>query len=119
MRPLELRSDSSDSDAPGRVRWRSVLVIAQIAMSLVLLVGAGLFLKSWQQMLAIDPGFGRDPAAILSVMMAATRSNPDEAVQRAILKASPLPRAVPADLFQRNLELRFRPLDRDIARRRR
>jgi colicin import membrane protein len=35
----------------------------------------------------------------------------DDAVQRAILKASPLPRAVPADLFQRNLELRFRPLD--------
>ena len=35
----------------------------------------------------------------------------DDAVQRAILKASPLPKAVPADLFQRNLELRFRPLD--------
>jgi colicin import membrane protein len=35
----------------------------------------------------------------------------DDAVQRAILKASPLPRPVPADLFQRNLELRFRPLD--------
>jgi colicin import membrane protein len=35
----------------------------------------------------------------------------DEAVQRAILKASPLPKPVPADLFQRNLELRFRPLD--------
>jgi len=35
----------------------------------------------------------------------------DDAVQRAILKASPLPRAVPAELFQRNLELRFRPLD--------
>lgn len=35
----------------------------------------------------------------------------DEAVQRAILKSSPLPRPVPADLFQRNLELRFRPLD--------
>ena len=35
----------------------------------------------------------------------------DEAVQRAILKASPLPKPVPADMFQRNLELRFRPLD--------
>ena len=35
----------------------------------------------------------------------------DEAVQRAILKASPLPKPVPADLFQRKLELRFRPLD--------
>jgi colicin import membrane protein len=35
----------------------------------------------------------------------------DDAVQRAILKASPLPKPVPADLFQRNLELHFRPLD--------
>jgi colicin import membrane protein len=35
----------------------------------------------------------------------------DDAVQRAILKASPLPKAVPAEIFQRNLELRFRPLD--------
>lgn len=35
----------------------------------------------------------------------------DDAVQRAILKSSPLPKPVPADLFQRNLELRFRPLD--------
>jgi colicin import membrane protein len=35
----------------------------------------------------------------------------DDAVQRAILKASPLPKPVPADLFQRNLDLRFRPLD--------
>jgi colicin import membrane protein len=35
----------------------------------------------------------------------------DDAVQRAILKSSPLPKPVPADLFQRSLELRFRPLD--------
>jgi colicin import membrane protein len=35
----------------------------------------------------------------------------DDAVQRGILKSSPLPKPVPADLFQRNLELRFRPLD--------
>jgi colicin import membrane protein len=35
----------------------------------------------------------------------------DDAVQRAILKSSPLPKPVPADLFQRSLELHFRPLD--------
>jgi colicin import membrane protein len=35
----------------------------------------------------------------------------DEAVQRAIIKASPLPRPDPADLFRRNLTLKFRPLD--------
>lgn len=35
----------------------------------------------------------------------------DEAVERAILKASPLPKPDRPDLFQRNLELKFRPLD--------
>lgn len=35
----------------------------------------------------------------------------DEAVERAILKASPLPRPDKPELFQRNLELKFRPLD--------
>jgi type IV secretory pathway VirB10-like protein len=35
----------------------------------------------------------------------------DEAVQRAIIKSSPLPRPETPDLFVRNLNLRFRPLD--------
>jgi colicin import membrane protein len=35
----------------------------------------------------------------------------DEAVQRAILKSSPLPRPERAELFQRTLTLKFRPVD--------
>jgi predicted permease len=77
-----LTSGSRGSEAPGPLRWRNALVIAQVAMSLVLLVGAGLFLRSWQQMLSVDPGFGRAPASVLSVMMAAARLTPDEAVLR-------------------------------------
>jgi colicin import membrane protein len=36
----------------------------------------------------------------------------DEAVQRAVIKSSPLPKPESADLFQRSLTLRFRPLDK-------
>jgi colicin import membrane protein len=36
----------------------------------------------------------------------------DEAVERAILGASPLPKPEPQSLFQRRLELRFRPQDK-------
>ena len=50
-----LTTGARGSDAPGPLRWRNVMVVAQIAMSLVLLAGAGLFLRSWQQMLAVDP----------------------------------------------------------------
>jgi colicin import membrane protein len=35
----------------------------------------------------------------------------DEAVERAILKSSPLPKAERPEQFQRNLEIKFRPLD--------
>ena len=49
-----LKAGSRGSDAPGPLRWRNVLVVAQIAMSLVLLVGAGLFLQE----LAADAGRG-------------------------------------------------------------
>jgi predicted permease len=77
-----LKAGSRGSDAPGPLRLRNVLVVAQIAMSLVLLVGAGLFLRSWQQMLAVDPGFGRAPTSIVGLWMPVTPSTPDDAVQR-------------------------------------
>ena len=77
-----LKTGSRGSDAPGPRTWRHALLVAQIAMSLVLLVGAGLFLRSWQQMLAVDPGFGRAPTTILSLWIGGARSTPDAAVQR-------------------------------------
>ena len=33
-------------------------MVAQLTISLVLLVGTGLFLRSFQQVQSVDPGFG-------------------------------------------------------------
>jgi predicted permease len=77
-----LKTGSRGSEAPGSLRWRNVLVVAQIAISLVLLVGAGFFLRSWQQTLAVDPGFGRAPTSILNVILPVARLTPDAAIQR-------------------------------------
>jgi len=41
----------------GKSRLRSLLIAAQVAMSFVLLVGAGLFLRTYQQVASLDPGF--------------------------------------------------------------
>ena len=43
--------------ATGRGRLRSALVIAELALTVVLLVAAGLLLRSYANVLAVDPGF--------------------------------------------------------------
>src|SRR5688572_23541026 len=50
-----LKSDTAGGGRPGHQRWRNALVIAQVTVSLVLLVGAGLFLRSFQRVLRVDP----------------------------------------------------------------
>jgi len=51
------------SPGTGRRRLRNVLVVAEVAVSLVLLVSAGLMIKSLYRVLAADPGF--DPRGVL------------------------------------------------------
>ncbi|MFL6333876.1 MAG: ABC transporter permease [Pyrinomonadaceae bacterium] len=51
-----------------RNRLRSALVVAEVALTLVLLVGAGLLLKSFSRLLAVDPGL--DPRGVLTLDVA-------------------------------------------------
>jgi predicted permease len=44
------------------------LIVAQVAVALVLLVGAGLLMRSFQRALSVDPGF--DPAQLLTARVA-------------------------------------------------
>jgi predicted permease len=80
---LELKDRSSQpSGTHRRVTARNALVVAQIALSFVALIGAGLFLRSLDQARAINPGFDADRLAVLSFDLATQGMPPDAAVER-------------------------------------
>jgi putative ABC transport system permease protein len=53
----DLKAGARSVASGGRARFRNALVVAQVALSVVLLVGAGLLLKSFVQLRGVDPGF--------------------------------------------------------------
>jgi predicted permease len=52
---------------PARLPLRQCLVVFQMGLSLLLLVGAGLFLRSLHNLLAVDPGFARRNILVAAV----------------------------------------------------
>jgi putative ABC transport system permease protein len=65
---VDLRSGSRVSK--GRERLRSALVVAEVALTLVLLVGAGLLTRSLSNLIAVDKGFSSD--SVLSFNLSVT-----------------------------------------------
>ena len=74
-----LKDESAGMGRSGRFTLRNALVVAQMTGSLVLLVCAGLFIRNLNATQAVDPGFGYQPAAMLSLAMPDRRYNAEEA----------------------------------------
>ena len=73
--------EGSQATTAGRSRFhlRRVLVAAEVALSLLLLVGAGLLIKSFMRLQGVDGGF--DPSGVLTmriVVPSARYSQPDQ-----------------------------------------
>ncbi|MCZ6807595.1 MAG: ABC transporter permease, partial [Deltaproteobacteria bacterium] len=63
----------------GRFGFRDLLVIAQIGASVVLLVGAGLFLRGLQSALETDLGFDSDGVAMMTRSLSEEETTPESA----------------------------------------
>lgn len=73
-----LKSDGRGGSGRAGTRARAVLVVAEIALSVVLLLGAGLLLRSFQNIHAVDAGF--EPRGVLTMRLTLPRERyPGEA----------------------------------------
>jgi predicted permease len=57
---------------PHRERWwnaRNLLVVVQVALALIVLIGAGLLVKSLRNLFAIDPGFKPENVLLVSIAL--------------------------------------------------
>jgi len=66
--------DESAGGGRNKSVMRSALVMGQVVVSVVLLVVAGLFVRSLDALRTVDPGFGSRPAALVWVMYGGNRT---------------------------------------------
>ena len=73
-------------------RLRSALVVVEVSLAVVLLVGAGLMIRSVSNLAALNPGF--DPQSVLTVHASIPRTQPPPAADAAPTAPAPSPRPV-------------------------
>jgi len=78
-----LKEGGRGTPGPGHHRVRNALVVGEIALALVLLVGAGLLLRSFQRVVEADAGFRA--AGVLTASVPLPRARYEEHPKRAAL----------------------------------
>jgi putative ABC transport system permease protein len=68
-----LAEGGRSGSAPARSRVRALLVASEVAVALVLLVGAGLLIRSFVNVVSVDPGFDTGNAVVATVSVPATK----------------------------------------------
>ena len=68
-----LKEGGRSGDGPGRTRLSSSLVVAQVALTLTMLVGSGLLLRSFQKVSQVKVGFNPDHLLTLEYRLPANK----------------------------------------------
>ncbi len=81
----EIQSDLKEggrsvSAGVGQNRLRGLLAAAEIAVALILLVGAGLMVKSLYRLMSVDPGFKTDRVLTMEMSLRTTQYSKDPAI---------------------------------------
>ncbi|NIM52209.1 MAG: FtsX-like permease family protein [Gemmatimonadales bacterium] len=76
-----LKSEGARGGRPRTVSLSRALVAGQMAVSAILLVCAGLFIRSFDATKLVDPGFGYEPTAAVSFMVPSPRYSDAEGLE--------------------------------------
>jgi putative ABC transport system permease protein len=76
-----LRDGRGAGTGRSSTRFRSGLVVAEMALAVVLLIGAGLLLRSFQQLMAVDPGFNAERVVTFNVSLPPSAYEPGAPVR--------------------------------------
>jgi putative ABC transport system permease protein len=81
-----LKEGSRSTTDRGQIRMKNLLIVGEIALALVLLVGAGLMIKSFDRLQSVDPGF--DPENVLTFLVPLSEARyPEPERQRVFVDA--------------------------------
>ena len=104
-----LKDGARGTVGSGRQRIRGALVVAEVALAVVLLVGAALFIGSFVSLMRIDPGFQTDnvlTARLMPPFPPGQRAPDNSAAYMQILeRVSPLPGVVHASMISGGIPL--------------
>lgn len=78
----DLKAGARTLDTGARTRFRSGLVVVQVALSVVLLISSGLLIRSFARLRGVDPGFNTGSLLTAEIRLPATEyAKPDRRVQ--------------------------------------
>jgi putative ABC transport system permease protein len=120
LRPSVQEGGKGVSGGTSTRRIRRALVVAELAMAIVLLVGAGLLLRSWWNVNSLDPGFRPERVLMMELSSPAAFSVPtqrSDLYQRALEQIQAVPgvesAGVISDLFITNSREQVVTVERD------
>jgi putative ABC transport system permease protein len=87
--------ESSRNATAGRNRLRQTLVIAEVALALVVLVGAGLLVTSFARLLAVNPGFNPEHLLTMRIGLSSQQYSPSTNRKRFVTELNTRLEALP------------------------
>ena len=73
-----IRETGSTSETHSRLKLHNLIIVSEVAVAMVLLVGAGLMIKSFLRLHEVDPGFNTENMLTLRLWLPASRYGSNE-----------------------------------------